>query len=112
MDELLFTPAAVLDLLTQITELSNYEIEITEALDGQLQLSIGDSVYTIANESTDIKVDNAVVDDVSDVNTQAYESLSEQGDIDLLPIESGIIKEVAKTLFVGGLVRLTTKLLK
>ncbi len=112
MDKLLFTPAAVLDLLTQIEELQDYEIGITEELNGQLQLTVGDSVYSIADETTDVLVDDTVIEDVEDANMEAYEALSEHGEVDLLPVESGIIKEVAKTLLVGGLVRLTKKLLK
>lgn len=112
MSEMLFTPAAVLDLLTQIDELQGYEIGITQELNGQLQLSVGDSVYSLADDATDIPVDESIVDDISDVNIDTYEMLSEQGEVDLLPVESGVIKEVAKTLLVGGLVRLTTKLLK
>lgn len=112
MDKLLFTPAAVLDLLTQIEELQDYEIGITEELNGQLQLTVGDSVYSIADETTEVLVDDTAIEDVEDANMEAYEALSEHGEVDLLPVESGIIKEVAKTLLIGGLVRLTKKLLK
>ena len=112
MADILFTPAAVLDLLTQIDELHDYEIGITEEMNGKLQLTVGNSVYSIADETTDIPVDNAMINDIADINMEAYESLSEQGEVDLLPVESGIIKEFAKTLLVGGLVRLTTKILK
>lgn len=112
MAEMLFTPAAVLDLLTQIDELQGYEIGITQELTGQFQLTVGDSVYSIANDAMDIPVEKSVVDDISDVNLDTYEILSEQGEVDLLPVESGIIKEITKTLLVGGLVRLTKKLLK
>ncbi len=113
MSEIVFTPVAVLDLLAQINELRGYNIEITEELNGNLQIAIGDSVYSISDTTaTDIPVDNSVVDDISDVNVQAYEELSEQGEITLQPVESGVIKEIAKTLFVGGLVRLTGKLLR
>ena len=45
MGNLLFTPSAVLDLLVQIDELKDKEVGIVETLDGNLQLSIGDSDY-------------------------------------------------------------------
>lgn len=112
MDAILLTPAALLDLLTQIDELSDYDVGITEELNGNIQIAIGSSVYSIADETTDIPVDDAMINDIADINMETYESLSEQGEVDLLPIESGIIKEITKTLLVGGLVRLTKKLLK
>lgn len=112
MAEMLFTPASVLDLLTQIDELSEYEVGITQELNGQFQLTVGNSVYSIADDAKNIVVEESVVDDISDVNLDTYEMLSEQGEVDLFPIESGVIKEITKTLLVGGLVRLTKKLLK
>lgn len=113
MDELLFTPAAVLDLLTQVDELKDYNIGIAEGLDGKLQVTIGPSTYELSEAATvDIPVDDEVLDDVSDANLCAYESLSDNGTVALDYINSGVIKEIAKTLLVGGLVRLTGKLLK
>ena len=47
MDELVFTPVAVLDFLSQITELQDYDITLTESNNGLLQITIGSSVYTI-----------------------------------------------------------------
>lgn len=116
MKELLFTPAALLDLLTQIDELKDVNVGITETLDDSLQLQIGDSIYELSDDSvTDLKVDESVVDAVEDANLTAYENLEDSGEFDVtdsIPVESGIIKEVAKTLLVGGLVRLSAKLLK
>ena len=37
--------------------------------------------------------------------------MSDSGEVELEPINSGIIKQFAKTLLVGGLVRLTSKIL-
>ena len=37
--------------------------------------------------------------------------MSDLGEVELEPINSGIIKHYAKTLLVGGLVRLTSKIL-
>lgn len=116
MKELLFTPAALLDLLIQIEELSGLSLSITETIDGNLQLVVGDSVYLISDTNiTDIKVDDSVVDTVEDINVSAYEDLETNGSILLDSedvIESGVIKELAKTLLVGGIVRLTSKLLR
>lgn len=112
MDEIMFTPAAVLDLLTQIEELQGYDIGIDDS-SSMLRVTIGDSIYNInTRNTTDISVDESVVDDVELVNQSAYDNLSDSGEVELEPINSGLIKQVAKTLLVGGLVRLTAKLLK
>ena len=47
MEQQLFTPAALLSLLSQIDELKDKQLELTETLDGTMQLCIGDSVYTM-----------------------------------------------------------------
>lgn len=113
MDELLFTPAAVLDVLTQIDELKDVDVGITENSDGTIQLTVGGSIYEIRdNDVTEIEVDESSVEEVEDANQSAYSNLESSGEVNLSePIESGVIKEVAKTLLVGGLVRLTAKLL-
>lgn len=111
MSELLFTPAAVLDLLVQIDELSDYDISLVERSEEGIDLRIGHSDYFIvANQAEDVIVDKSIVDEVEDIHLEAYEDISEHEDMEI--ITSGIIKEVFNTLLVGGLVRLTTKLLK
>lgn len=114
MDQLLFTPAALLDFLIQIEELKDKDINVAEGLDGSLQITIGDSAYEISNDNVEeILVEEEIVDKVDDINMDAYEELSESGEVSLdEPIQSGIIKEALKTLLVGGMVRLTGKLLK
>lgn len=111
--EQLFTPAAVLDLLMQIDEIKGYNIGLTETLDDMLELTIGDSTYEIQPQSeSQIEVDDSVLNTVEDANVGAYEALSESGEVELTePINSGIIKELAKTLLVGGMVRLTSKII-
>lgn len=113
MDGIVFTPAAVLDLLTQIDELNEYEVGIAETPDGHLQLTVGTSVYDISDsEISDVPVEQQTVDDIADINEETYENMSEESNVDVFPIESGVLKEITKTLLVGGLVRLTKKLLK
>lgn len=116
-DSILFTPASLIDLLSQIDELSDTDIGIAETIDGDLQLTVGQSTYLIeSDEAKDISVDESVVDSVEDANLEAYENLDDSVDVNMYdedePIESGIIKEVAKTLLIGGLVRLGAKALK
>lgn len=109
MAEVLYTSAAVVDLLSQINELQGKTIDINET-DSQAIINIDDTEYTIPyNNATEIEVDDSVVDEVADITDSAYEDMDESEPDD---ITSGILKELAKTLFVGGLVRLTGKLLK
>ena len=114
MEELLFTPAAVLSLLTKIEELSEYHIGITETLDGMIQIQVGESIYILDdNSATDITVDDSVVNTIEQANVEEYINLADEGEIDLQePVESGILSELAKTVLVGGLVRLGGKALK
>lgn len=114
-DEILLTPAALLDFLRQIDELSDKDISLDET-GSTITITIGGSVYGIdLNRAEEIEVPDEVVDEVSDVADEAYAELGEEGveidNPDEEPIEGGILKEVLKTLAVGGLVRLTGKLL-
>jgi hypothetical protein len=110
MEELVFTPAAVLDLLTKIDELSEYDIGVSETPDG-LQVQIGESVYMIPLESfTEVEVPEEISNEISEINDVAYEEIASDNDT-YDDIESGIIKEIAKTLLVGGVARLVKKFL-
>ena len=114
MENIVFTPASLIDLLSQIDELSEFNVGITETIDGDLQLEIGDSIYSIqTEEAIDVTVDESVVNQIEIVNESAYESLSDDVDVEYLEtIESGILKEAAKSLLLGGMLRLSAKLLK
>ena len=117
MGSIIFTPASLLDLLSKVDELSEYNLDISETYDGDIQLTIGDSTYLIeSDEAVDVPADDAVVDAIDEANLDAYENLDGIDEVNIAeegePIESGILKETAKTLLVGGLVRLTGKLLK
>lgn len=112
MNTILFTPAAVLDLLSQIDELSDLDIGMTETIDGKIQCQIGSSIYEIDNSNaTTISVDTSTADTIEDVNEQAYDDIVDEFD-DSETIESGIIKEIAKTLLLGGMLRVGSKILK
>lgn len=114
MNEILFTSSAVADLLMQIEELSDKDISLSQVGD-EIQIAIGESTYTIdTNNSTDVEVDESVVEDVIEINNDGFDDIDESGvgEMVTVPIEGGLIKEALKTLLVGGLVRLTTKLLQ
>lgn len=116
MTEYVFTPAAVLDMLSQIDEFQHLAIGITETLDNKLQLQIGESIYIIdLTTATSATVDKQTIDLIETVNIDTYQELidsSEDTSYAAETIESGVLKEIAKTLLVGGLIRLSAKLLK
>lgn len=112
---IVFTPAAILDMLSQIDELRDYDLSIAETLDGKLQIIVGDSIYNIETDNAEqIEVPEDVVDTVEDINDDAYEDLIdseefESQDQDI--VESGLIKEAIKSLLLGGAIKLVKKLL-
>lgn len=110
-ETLIFTPSALLEILSGIEELSDYQIGITETIDGKLQLQVGSSVYELEQESETqtIEVTEDTVDKIEEVNENTYEELTE---IDNEPITSGIIGELAKNMLLGGMLRLSGKILK
>ena len=48
---IIFTPASLLEILNQIDELKDYNISVTETLDGNIQIEIGDSTYQIDTDN-------------------------------------------------------------
>lgn len=109
MEELVFTPAALLDLLAQIEELQSYDVGVSETPDG-LQVQIGESVYMIPFEDVkEIEVSEEVVDEISDLNDIAYEDIAYANETSDETVEAGLLKEIAKTLLVGGVARLVNK---
>lgn len=117
MDEqILFTPASLLDLLSQIDEIKDLAIGVTVGLDGELILQIGESTYKIEPEKPlDVEVEQEIVEDIAEQNETAYEELVESSDdifVDEEVIEGGIYTETLKDILVGGLVRMAGKYLK
>lgn len=109
-DEILLTSVSLFDILSQIPELSGCEINVTD--DGRdITMQIDDVSYIIHSRSSDVvKVPQSVVDDVTDIIDDRSSS-TDVSTSSVSSVESGIIKELAKTLAVGGLVRLSAKLL-
>lgn len=106
---LVLTPSGLLTFLSQIEELDTKgNLAITED-DNSLEIAIGDSVYILeCTEESDVAVDEDVIETIQDINEEGYEVLEDEiGELDTEPVEGGIIKELAKTLAVGALVRLT-----
>ena len=114
-NEVLLTPAALLDFLRQVDELADKDISVDET-GNSLTVTIGDSSYDIdLNQAEAVEAPEDVVEEVSAVADEAYAELGESGvelsEIDEDVVEGGLITEALKTLAVGGLVRLTGKIL-
>lgn len=112
-DEILFTPAAVLDLLSQISELEGQDISLAES-DGQIIITIGESSYEIpTTQATEVPVEDEVIEQVAEANDEGYNQIDSDLDVveDSEAIEGGPIKELLKTLFLGGMVRLQNKMM-
>lgn len=114
-NEILLTPAALLDFLRQVDELADKDISVDDT-GSVLNITIGDSSYSIDfNQAEEVEVPTEVVDEVAEINENTYEEIddveytevSDEEDV----VEGGIIKEVLKTLAVGGMVRLAGKVL-
>ena len=107
---IVLTPSALLAFLTQIDELKNYNISIIEQ-DSGIEVQIGDSVYQLESPAaSEISVNDEVVDMLDDLNEECYEEVSDEFGVEIADsenIEGGLIKELIKTLAIGGLVRLT-----
>lgn len=111
--QILFTPSSLVDFLTQVDELKDVNIGVND--DGEnVSISIGDSTYEINPRSvTDIDVSDEDVDQACNANESNYDELEELGSIEMNDsVESGIIKQLLKTLAIGGIVRLAAKELK
>lgn len=113
-NEILLTPAALLDFLRQVDELADKDIILNED-DSAITVTIGDSTYSInKSDAEEVEVPDDVVDEVAEINENTYSEIDdieydETGDGEV--VEGGLIKEALKTLAVGGLVRLAGKIM-
>ena len=111
---IIFTPASLLEILNQLDELKDYNISVTETLDGNIQIEIGDSIYQIDTDNIEeVEVPEDVVETVEDINEETYEELvdSEEFESTEEVVEGGFLKEAIKSLLLGGAVKLIKKLL-
>lgn len=112
MDQLVFTSASILDLLSSIDELKDKNINLTETESG-ISITIGESTYEIDTaNAVEVEVDEEVVEEIDEVTSEAYSELSDNG-VDVQDeVEGGPIKELIKTLMLGGMVKMTANMLK
>lgn len=108
--KLVLTPSALLTFLSQIEELDNRDnMSILEEEDS-IELHIGESVYILVSpEESEVEVNLEAAEEIQEINAEGYETFNDEiAELEVDEnIEGGIIKELAKTLLVGGLVRLT-----
>jgi len=110
---LLFTPASLVDFLSQIDELSEKSISLNSD-NGYIEVSIGEATYRIRpQDEVNVPVSVDDIDEVNEAADDTYDELVDNGYIENSDeIESGLIKELIKTLAIGGMVRLAAKKLK
>lgn len=110
-ETLVLTPSALLAFLSQIEELKDLDIELSQ-VGGSLDISIGNTTYTLLSpDDSVVEVDDIAVDEISEIDEQGYDEIElDETESELVggeAVEGGIIKELIKTLAIGGLVRLT-----
>lgn len=113
-EELVLTSAGLLELLLNIDEFKDFDFGLVESLDNNLQLQVNDSYYTIQPENTseNVEIDEDSLNQITQINDEAYQELLDNDQVsEQEPIESGLIKELVKTLAIGGLVRLGKNLI-
>lgn len=110
---LLLTPASLVDFLSQIDELSEKSISLNSN-NGYIEVSIGEATYRIRpQDEVNVPVSVDDIDEVNEAADDTYDELVDNGYVENSDeIESGLIKELIKTLAIGGMVRLAAKKLK
>lgn len=110
---LVLTPSALVAFLSEIEELKGLDLELTEN-NNSLDIKIGDNNYKLESPAESVvEVNDEAMDELEDLNEDGYEELDDFNleedleDVSGEAVEGGIIKELLKTLAVGGLVRLT-----
>lgn len=125
MEQNLITTSGLLEILLNIDELSEYPIDVQETTDGNISITIGNSSYVAVTSEAAITM-NATPEDadlISELNEEVYEEIVEEysdNNVDLddydptMPedtIESGLLKDIAKTFLLGGAIKLAKNLL-
>lgn len=112
--EIVLTPSGLLSFLSSMEELEGKDIGIGSTDDNNgLVVYVGDNVYQIESDpSSDVVVPSDVVDELTEINEDGYDELDASIEEDYDQVEGGIVKELIKTLAIGGLVRLTADTIK
>ena len=106
-NEIVLTESGLLTFLSEIDELKDYPLSLTSDEDGII-VEIGDSIYKLElTPDSEVTIDSDAVEEIQEINECGFDDIDGLVDNDEEPIEGGVIKELLKTLAVGGLVRLT-----
>lgn len=97
------TISGLISFLSEIEQLKGLDMQVSEQDDGWT-ISIGEDTYKLESYS-EVEVDNDVVDSIEEIDEEGWEDVPDV--VEEEPVEGGIIKELLKTLAIGGLVRLT-----
>ena len=109
--ELVFTSAAVLELLANIEELSDKDIRLEEKSSG-FDIIIGNVAYEIKPaDAIEVAVGEDAVEEIAEYTDEAIEDINEDDEF-AEEVEGGVLKEIAKSLLLGGMLKLTSKILK
>lgn len=99
-DTLILTPSALFTFLSQIDELKGKTIDVSD--DGnKIKITIGEERYVLKPGSEVDEVDSEIIDVIDEINDDGYDEANQES------VQGGILKELIKTLAIGGLVRLT-----
>ena len=112
MSNVVLTPSALLGFLNEIEELKDKEITFDESDNGISVVIDGNEYILDASDSIEVALDEQSFEEVEDANDEGYDEIEDLESTDNDYIEGGIIKELVKTLALGGLIRLTKNALK
>jgi hypothetical protein len=103
---MVMTLSGLATFLSQIEELQGLDITSYETETGW-EIQVGENTYTVESPvESDVEVSDEVVEDIVDIDETGWQAV-ENGELGDVSIEGGILKEIVKTLAIGGLVRLT-----
>ena len=110
-DTLILTPSALFAFLSQIDELKDKDIQV-EDNGTSIQVTIDGNKYTLQPGTELAEVDPEVVDTIDEINEDGYAeteavTVEDQSVPEGEAVEGGLLKEIIKTLAIGGLVRMT-----
>lgn len=112
METKVLTISGLMAFLSQIEQLKGLDMTVAEE-DNGIVISIGEDTYLIESEPDSIvEVDGDVIDSVETINEDGWDDIEDDVVDEFVEgpdeaVEGGIIKELIKTLAIGGLVRLT-----
>lgn len=97
------TISGLISFLSEIEQLKGIDMQVSEDENGW-SIAIGEDIYRLESEN-EIEVDSDIVDSIEEIDEEGWDEVPDV--VEEEPVEGGVIKELLKTLAIGGLVRLT-----